>query len=117
MVNGILLAAMLCAGASLVCAPMSAVLADDAATSASASPSLDVNDQPASDEDLKKESGSAVQSVAGNSSSNGMLLPNGDPAVGVSPSLGNAGTSTISTNSSLTSISTLSATVSSNGLQ
>lgn len=115
MVNRILLAAMLCGGVSVGSLPMASALADDAATSASQS--LDLNDQPTSDEDLKKESGSAVQSVAGNSSSSGLLLPSGGQAASASPGFGNTGTSTISTNSSLTSISTLSATVSSNGLQ
>jgi len=114
MVNRILLAVLLCAGAGAVSLPMAAALADDAATTAA--PALDLADQPASDDDLKKQSGSAVQTVGGNTS--GVPLPpNSDQAAGATPSFDNAGVSTISTSNSLTSISTLSATVSSNGFQ
>jgi hypothetical protein len=113
MVNRILLAAILCAGAATGL-PFSAASADDAATPSA--PALELADQPASDEDLKKESGSAVQNVAGNSS--GVPLPpSTDQAVGAAPTFDNASSSTISTNSSLTSISTLSATINSNGFQ
>jgi hypothetical protein len=114
MVNRIFLAAILCAGASVSGLPTTATLADDAATAAA--PSLELADQPASDEELKKESGSAGQSAAGNSS--GLLLPaTSDQAVGTAPSFGSGGTSTLSTNNSLTSISTLSATIKTNGFQ
>jgi hypothetical protein len=57
MVCKILLAAILCAGAASGGPPFAAS-ADEAATAAS----LELADQPASDEELKKESGSAVQS-------------------------------------------------------
>src|SRR5262249_36839928 len=110
--NKILFAATLCGGASLAGPPVPAAPARDAPTPASPAP--DPADPPASDDDPKKQSGSAVQSVGGNSSTSGMLLPT-DQVVGAAPNFGNTGTSTISTNSSLTSISTLSATVSSNG--
>ncbi len=80
-------------------------------------PSLDLADQPASDEDLGKESGSAVQSVAGNNSSGLLLLPPTGQAVGTAPSFDSAGSTTISTSNSLTAISTLSATIDSNGFQ
>jgi hypothetical protein len=114
MVNRILLAAILCAGASAGSLPMSVAVADDAATTAT--PALDLADPPASDDDLKKESGSAVQSAGGNAG--GMMLPTStDQAVGAAPSFSNGGSSTISTNNSLTSVSTLSATINSNGFQ
>ena len=114
MVNRILLAAVLCASTSVSGLPTTAALAGDATTVAA--PSLELADQPASDEDLKKESGSAAQSVGGNTS--GLLLPTSTgQAAGTAPSFDNAGTSTISTNNSLTAISTLSATVNSNGFQ
>jgi hypothetical protein len=113
MVTRILLAAILCAGATAGGLPTSAV-ADDAATAAA--PALDLADQPASDEDLKRESGSAVQSAGGNAG--GMTLPpSSDQAIGAAPSFSNGGTSTISTDNSLTAISTLSATINSNGVQ
>ncbi|HZF36207.1 MAG TPA: hypothetical protein VE914_20590 [Candidatus Angelobacter sp.] len=113
MVNRILLAAILCAGTSMSGLPTTAALAGDATTVA---PTLELADQPASDEDLKKESGSAAQSVGGNTS--GLMLPTSTgQAAGTAPSFDNAGTSTISTNNSLTAISTLSATVNSNGFQ
>ena len=114
MVNRILLAAILCVGASVAGLPTTAARAGD--TTTATDPSLDLADQPASDADLKKESGSAGQSVAGNGS--GMLLPSSSgQAVGPAPSFSNGGTSTISTNNSLTAISTLSATINSNGFQ
>lgn len=113
MVNRVLLAAIFCAGASLGGLPMSAAVADDAAPAAS--PALDLADQPASDEDLKKESGSAVQSAGGNSSST--MLPPSDQAMGGMPGFSNGGNSTISTSNSLTAVSTLSATINSNGIQ
>jgi hypothetical protein len=114
MVNRILLAAILSVGASASGLPTTVVLAGDTATATD--PSLDLADQPASDSDLKKQSGSAAQSVAGDSS--GMLLPasSGQP-IGTAPSFSNGGTSTISTSNSLTAISTLSATINSNGFQ
>jgi len=113
MVNRIVLAALLCAGTSSAL-PMAAALADDAATTAA--PALDLADQPASDDDLRKQSGSAVQTAGGNRS--GVPLPpSSDQAVGATPSFDGAGVSTISTSNSLTAISTLSATVSSNGFQ
>jgi hypothetical protein len=108
------MAAILCAGTAVSALPTTAALAGDATTAAA--PSLDLADQPASDEDLKKESGSAAQSVAGDTS--GLQLPaSTGQAVGSAPSFDNAGTSTISTNNSLTAISTLSATINSNGFQ
>ena len=114
MVNKIFLAAILCAGASVNSLPTTAALAGDATTAAA--PSLELADQPASDEDLRKESGSAVQSVAGNTG--GLLLPaTSGQAPGTAPNFDNAGTSTISTNNSLTAISTLSATINNNGFQ
>jgi hypothetical protein len=114
MVNRILLAAVLCAGATAGGLPIAAAMADDAATAAG--PALDLADQPASDEDLKRESGSAVQSAGGNAG--GMTLPpSSDQAIGGAPSFSNGGTSTISTDNSLTAISTLSATINSNGVQ
>jgi len=113
MVNRILLAAILCASAFAGGLPMSPAVADDAATAAA--PTLNLADQPASDEDLKKESGSAVQSAGGNSSST-MLPPSTDQAMGGVPSFSNGGNSTISTSNSLTAISTLSATINSNGI-
>jgi hypothetical protein len=112
MVNRILLAAILCAGATASGLPFAVAAADEAATA----PSLELVDQPASDEELKKESGSAVQSVGGNSAG-GMLLPSSGQAVGTAPSFDNGGNSTVSTSSSLTSVSTLSATIDSNGFQ
>jgi hypothetical protein len=114
MVNRILLAAILCVGASASGLPTTAALAGDATTATD--PSLDLADQPTSDADLKKQSGSAAQSVAGDTS--GMLLPtsSGQP-IGATPSFSNGGTSTISTSNSLTAISTLSATINSNGFQ
>ena len=114
MANRILLAAILCAGAAASGLPTAAVLAGDATTAAA--PSLELADQPASDEDLKKESGSTARSVAGDTS--GLQLPaSTGQAVGTAPSFNNAGTSTISTNNGLTAISTLSATINSNGFQ
>ena len=113
MVNRFFLAAIICAGAAACGLPVPEALADDVTTVA---PTLDLADQPATDDDLKKQSGSAVQSVGGNSSS-GMVLPTtGDQAVGATPSF-NGGSSTISTDNSLTAISTLSATINSNGIQ
>lgn len=112
MVNKLFLAAIICAGAA-ACGLVPAAWADDVTTVA---PTLDLADQPASDDDLKKQSGSAVQSVGGNSS--GMVLPTaGDQAVGATPSFSSGGSSTISTDNSLTAISTLSATINSNGIQ
>jgi hypothetical protein len=116
MANRIVLAAVLCAGVAGTSLPFAAASADEATTSAAA-PSLDLVDQPASDEDLKKESGSAVQSVAGNNSSGLPLPAPAGEAVGTAPSFDNAGSSAISTSNSLTAISTLSATVDSNGFQ
>ena len=115
MANRILLAAILRAGMATGDLPFAAASADEATISAA--PSLDLADQPASDEDLKKESGSAVQSVAGNNSSGLPLPPAAGEAVGTAPSFDNAGSSAISTSNRLTSISTLSATVDSNGFQ
>jgi len=114
MANRIVLAAVLCAGVAASGLPFAAASADEATTAAA--PSLDLADQPASDEDLKKESGSAVQSVAGNNSG-GLPLPPAGQSVGTAPSFDNAGSSAISTSNSLTAISTLSATVDSNGFQ
>src|SRR5262245_29299874 len=104
MVYRILLAAMFCAGASVGGLPMSAAVADDAAPAAS--PALDLADQPASDEDLKKESGSAVQTAGSNAS--GLMLPAPtDQAVGGGAASFNGGNSTISTDNSLSAVSTL----------
>jgi hypothetical protein len=114
MANRIVLA-VLCAGVAANGLPFAAASADEATTAAA--PSLDLADQPASDEDLKKESGSAVQSVAGNNSGGLPLPPSAGQAVGTAPSFDNAGSSAISTSNSLTAISTLSATVDSNGFQ
>jgi hypothetical protein len=115
MVNRILLAAVLCAGVAAGGLPFAAASADEPTTSAA--PSLDLADQPASDEDLRRESGSAVQSVAGNNNSGLLLPPPSGQAVGTAPSFDNAGSTTISTSNSLTAISTLSATIDSNGFQ
>jgi hypothetical protein len=112
MVNRFLMWSSLCGGASARSLPMSVSVSDVAATTAA----LDLADPPASDDDLKKESGSAVQSAGGNAG--GMMLPTStDQAVGAAPSFSNGGSSTISTNNSLTSVSTLSATINSNGFQ
>ena len=114
MVNRILLAAILCAGATAGNLPMSVAVADEAAIVTD--PALDLADQPASDEDLQREAGSAVQQAGGNAG--GMTLPPAsDQAIGAAPSFSNGGTSTISTDNSLTAVSTLSATISSNGVQ
>ena len=114
MVNRILLAAILCAGAISNGLPIASAAADDAATVTD--PALDLADQPASDEDLQREAGSAVQQAGGNAG--GMTLPPAsDQAIGAAPSFSNGGTSTISTDNSLTAISTLSATINSNGVQ
>lgn len=93
--------------------PMTAALADDAATTAA--PALELRDQPASDDDLKEQSGSAVQTAGGNTS--GVPLPRSTDQAAATPSFDNAGVSTISTSNSLTAISTLSATVRSTGFQ
>lgn len=113
MVNRILLAAILCAGTSAGGLPMSLAVADDAATVTD--PALDLADQPASDEDLQREAGSAAQQAGGNAG--GMTLPPASDQIGAAPSFSNGGTSTISTDNSLTAISTLSATINSNGVQ
>jgi hypothetical protein len=114
MANRIVLAAILCVGAASGGLPFAAASADELRIATT--PSLEVADQPASDEDLGKQSGSAVQSAGGNNAGD-LLLPSGGEAVGTAPSFDNAGSSTISTSNSLTAISTLSATIDSNGIQ
>ena len=114
MVSRILLVAILCVGATASVLPFTAASADELRIATT--PSLELTDQPASDEDLRKESGSAVQSAGGNNAGS-LLLPSSGQAVGTAPSFDNAGSSTISTSNSLTAISTLSATIDSNGIQ
>jgi len=114
MVNRILLAAILCAGTGASGVPIAAALADDAAAT-TAAPALDVSDQPASDDDLKREAGTPPHATAVDA--NGMVLPPSEQAIGTAPDFNNGAISTIGVSNSLTSVSTLSATVSNNGLQ
>ena len=113
MVNRILAAAVLCAGVSVGGLPVSQARADDATTTAA--PTLDLADQPTTDDALKKESGTPPQSTS--LDAGGVMLPNSEQAIGTAPSFDSGATSTLGVSNSLTSVSTLSATVSDNGFQ
>lgn len=114
MVNRILLAAILCAGASLSVMPMAPALADEATTAAD--PALDLADQPTSDADLQKQAGTPPHAAAVDA--NGLLLPSATAqSVGPSLAVSNGGNTTVGISNSLTAVSTLSATIDSNGIR
>jgi hypothetical protein len=113
MVNRILAAAVLCVGVSAGVLPVSHARADD--TTTTAAPTLDLADQPTSDDVLNKESGTPPQSTSVDAGA--VVLPNAEQAIGTTPSFDSGATSTLGVSNSLTSVSTLSATVSDNGFQ
>jgi hypothetical protein len=113
MVNRILAAAVLCAGVAAGGLPVSHAHADDATTTAA--PTLDLADQPTSDDELKKEAGTPPQSTGVDAG--GIVLPNSEQAIGTAPSFDSGATSTLGVSNSLNSVSTLSATISDNGFQ
>ena len=114
MVNSILLAAILCAGVSLSALPLASVQADEATRTAD--PALDLADQPTSDADLQNQAGTPPH--AATVDADGLLLPT-TSAQGVGPSLAvsNGGNTTVGISNGLTAISTLSATIDSNGIR
>ena len=113
MITRILAAALLCAGVAAGGLPVSPTRADDATTTTA--PTLDLADQPTSDDVLKKESGTPPQSTSVDAG--GVILPNSEQAIGTAPSFDSGATSTVGVSNSLTSVSTLSATISDNGFQ